>query len=334
MEFRITFGILDGEYDGPVVDVAQVEDASAEAADEAHQLDPAATVSVQPGSTGKGAAGPGIDLVLHVVEEVLNDGASVFAWGTVLWGIIRLVRRRGNRRVQSQDPKTLGFLTASAKPDHESRLAGAKLVTTVCLTGGGPDIGTDLRDVWATSFLLPSGDAWVLFSAPNGGILGEVTVPARWTPGRGEISGEEVARTYASLNIDRTFLGLSSSQSSGVHEAGWRGTRCTGATATASAGIQDMAALSRFLELTTSTSWHGNVQPYKSHEGLDRDWSEVGRSRLVICRQWCIAHSARENICSCMTLSGCLPTPRWLGQFSSRCSVRVAQQRMRRLRRP
>ena len=175
-------------------------------ADETRQLDPAATVSVQPGSTGKGAAGPGIELVLHVVEEVLNDGASVFTWGTVLWAIIRLVRRRGNRRVSVQDPETLGFLAASAKPDHEHRLAGAELVTTVCLTGGGPDMGTDLRDVWATSFLLPSGDVWVLFSAPDGGILGEVTVPARWTPGRGEIAGEEVARTYASLNTDRTSL--------------------------------------------------------------------------------------------------------------------------------
>ena len=41
-------------------------------------------------------------------------------------------------------------------------------------------MGTDLRDVWATS-LFPSGDVWVLFG-PDGGILGEVTVPARWTP--------------------------------------------------------------------------------------------------------------------------------------------------------
>jgi hypothetical protein len=207
MEFRITFGVLDGEYDGTEVDLARVEDASAEVADEARQLDPAATVSVQQGSTGKGAAGPGIELVLHVVEEVLNDGASVFGWGTVLWAGIRWVRRRGDRGVQVQDPKTLGFLAASAKPDHELRLAGAQLVTTVCLTGGGPGIGTDLRDVWATSFVLPSDDVWVLFSAPDGGILGEVTVPARWTPGRGEIAGEEVARTYASLNVDRTHLG-------------------------------------------------------------------------------------------------------------------------------
>jgi hypothetical protein len=206
MEFRITFAVLDGEYDGTAVDLTRVEDASAEVADEARQLDPAATVSVQPGSTGKGAAGPGIELVLHVVEEVLNDGASVFAWGMILWAGIGRVRRRGDHRVQVQDPKTLGLLGASAKPDHEHRLAGAELVTTVCLTGGGPDMGTDLRDVWATSFLLPSGDVWVLFSAPDGGILGEVTVPARWTPGRGEIAGEEVARTYASLNIDRTHL--------------------------------------------------------------------------------------------------------------------------------
>jgi hypothetical protein len=207
MEFRITFAILPGEYEGEAVDLARVEDASAEAADEAQKRDPAATVSVQPGSTGKGAAGPGIELVLHVAEEVLNDGASVFGWGTVLWAIIRRVRRRGDRRVVVQDPKTLGFLAASAKPDHELRLAGAGLVTTVCLTGGGPGMGTDLRDVWASSFVLPSGDVWVLFSAPDGGILGEVTVPARWTPGRGEIAGEEVARTYASLNVDRTHLG-------------------------------------------------------------------------------------------------------------------------------
>ena len=79
MEFRITFGVLGGEYDGTEVDLARVEDASAEVADEVRQLDPAATVSVQPGSIGKGAAGPGIELVLRVVEEVLNDGASVFA---------------------------------------------------------------------------------------------------------------------------------------------------------------------------------------------------------------------------------------------------------------
>jgi hypothetical protein len=125
MEFRITFGVLGGEYDGTEVDLARVEDASAEVADEARQLVPAATVSVQPGSTGKGAVGPGIELVLRVVEEVLNDGASVFAWGTVLWAGIRRVKRRGDRSVQLQDPKTLGFLAASAEPDHEHRLAGA-----------------------------------------------------------------------------------------------------------------------------------------------------------------------------------------------------------------
>jgi hypothetical protein len=58
--------VLGGEYDGTEVDLARVEDASAEVADEARQLVPAATVSVQPGSTGKGAAGPGIELVLRV----------------------------------------------------------------------------------------------------------------------------------------------------------------------------------------------------------------------------------------------------------------------------
>ena len=99
MEFRITFAVLGGEYDGTVVDLARVEDASAEVADEARQLDPAATVSVQPGSTGKGAGGPGIELVLHVMEEVLNDGASVFPGDDSLGGHRpgqKLVRRAGS----------------------------------------------------------------------------------------------------------------------------------------------------------------------------------------------------------------------------------------------
>ena len=200
MEFRITFAVLDDEYDGTAVDLARVEEASAEAVDVARQLDPAATVSVQPGSTGKGGGGPGIDLVLYLAQEVLNDGASVLTWGTALWAINRWVQRHGSRDVQVQDPTTLGFLAATSKPDHERRLVGAEMGTTVCLTGGGPGTGTDLRDIWATPFLLPSGDVWVLFSAVDGGILGEVTVPARWTPERGEISGEEVARTYAALN--------------------------------------------------------------------------------------------------------------------------------------
>ena len=71
-------------------------------ADEAQQRDPAATVSVQQVSTGKGAAGPGIELVLHVVEEVLNDGASVFGWGMVLWAGIEPGQKARRSRFRSR----------------------------------------------------------------------------------------------------------------------------------------------------------------------------------------------------------------------------------------
>jgi hypothetical protein len=47
---------------------------------------------VELGSVGKGAAG-GFDLVLHIAEETLTDGAATFAWGGTLWAVVRRIRR-------------------------------------------------------------------------------------------------------------------------------------------------------------------------------------------------------------------------------------------------
>jgi hypothetical protein len=61
---------------------------------------------VRRGSVGKGAASVGVDLVLHIAEQVLNDGASVFAWGTVLWALNKkcsvIVAARSRFRTRSR----------------------------------------------------------------------------------------------------------------------------------------------------------------------------------------------------------------------------------------
>ena len=59
----------------------------------------------------------------------------------------------------------------------ELRLTGAYMSRSICLTGGGEGMGTDIRDVWASSFVLGNGDVLVLFTSPSGLVLDEVTVP-------------------------------------------------------------------------------------------------------------------------------------------------------------
>lgn len=167
---------------------------------EVHSLDAGASVTIEAGSVGKGASGPAVQFVLHIAEATLNDGASVFAWGTVLWSIVHKVQGWRSRRLDLQDPRIIGLLAAAAYERFRERVVGATMGQTVCLTGGGPTVGTDLRDVWLTPFMLPSGDVWALFSAIDGGILGEVLVPARWTAERGEVTGQEMAQLFHTLN--------------------------------------------------------------------------------------------------------------------------------------
>ena len=167
---------------------------------EAQSMDAGASVTIEAGSLGKGAAGPGIQFVLHTAETMLNDGASVFAWGTVLWSIVHRVQGWRSRRLDVQDPCTIGLLAAAADERFQERVVGASMGETICLTGGGPTLGTDSRDVWLTPFILPSGDVWALFSATDGGILGEVVVPARWTSERGEVTGQALAQLFQTLN--------------------------------------------------------------------------------------------------------------------------------------
>lgn len=204
MNLHLTFAYVDGDTFDDSYAPQRLTGLPAEAttalADEVHSLDAGASVTIEAGSIGKGAAGPGVQFVLHTAETALNDGASVFAWGTVLWSIVHKVQGWRSRRLDLQDPRTIGLLAAAADERFRERVVGAAMGQTVCLTGGGPTVGTDLRDVWLTPFMLPSGDVWALFSATDGGILAEVLVPARWTAERGEVTGQAMAQLFHTLN--------------------------------------------------------------------------------------------------------------------------------------
>jgi len=174
MDLRITFGVHRDEQTSSIANHAAVEGLRPE---DLAGLDDvlAATglvgsLRVEDGEVGKGASGPGIELVVSLVERGLTDTASILGVGTALWALIAKVQSRRKRRVEVQQP------------------------------GGGPGSGTDSRDVWATPVSLSSGDVRVIFSAPSGLVLGDVVVAPAWTAERGELDSASALATFNRLN--------------------------------------------------------------------------------------------------------------------------------------
>ena len=150
MEFRLTFGVRDGEYDGAM---CALNPASGLTSDGLQTLTDGLDLEVQgvrPGSTGKGAAGPGVEVVLTIVERVMNDGGSFAFYGAALWNLVKRVQARQERQLVVQDPLTIGALAVGAQDTQRELLLGSFVMPSVCLTGGGAGSGTDIRDVWAT----------------------------------------------------------------------------------------------------------------------------------------------------------------------------------------
>ena len=201
MDFRLTFGLFRDEYGGAAVELERIvglqqqdlPDIEAEAA--------GASLSVEPGSTGKGAAGPGVDIVLHIAEQVGNDGAMLIAWGTALWAVVGKVRsKRSGRTLAVKDPTTIGALAAASFENRQS-LVGAQWLQPMCLTGGGPDIGTNAQDVWATTLVRTDGLLQIIFSSPGGLVLGSVVVPTEADPAAPRTrEPQEVARLFREAN--------------------------------------------------------------------------------------------------------------------------------------
>jgi hypothetical protein len=205
MELELAFGVLDGDSldrngGGDLSAVPGItgnEDAFNEIA---RDVDPAASVAVRPGSIGKGASGSGVVLALQIAEEVMNDGASLLALSAALWAFVHRVRGSSQRGLSVQDPTTIGVLAAGADPGFRDRIVGAHRGRPVSLTGGDLGLGTDSRDIWVVPFVQASGDVWVIFTSCDGVILGEVSVPARWTPDGGLRSPEEILAWFSRLN--------------------------------------------------------------------------------------------------------------------------------------
>jgi hypothetical protein len=204
VRYRLTFNMLRDEYDGDAVDTEKIEglrSTDLPALQSAlREAGGSGELTVQPGGVGKGAGGPGVELVLEVAERMFNDGASVLALGAALWALVRRVTSNSSRQLSIQDPDTLGVLAVSATPEARQRLIGSHMMTPTCLTGGGPGMGTDARDVWVTPVILPTGDVWAVFSSHSGMVLGEVTVPAEWTAARGQLEPDQARDVFAALN--------------------------------------------------------------------------------------------------------------------------------------
>ena len=84
MDLRLQFSVTnEDEFDftspGSATFVGLTPNDVEAIAAEVRQQDPTATVSVELGSAGKGASGPAVQVILHLGETVLNDGASAFA---------------------------------------------------------------------------------------------------------------------------------------------------------------------------------------------------------------------------------------------------------------
>lgn len=204
MDLRLQFSVTDeDEFDfaspGSATFVGLAPDDVEAMAAEVRQQDPTATVSVELGSAGKGASGPAVQVILHLGETVLNDGASAFAWGTVLWNVVKRVQEHYGRRLKAQDPEAVGLLAAGARETNALSLVGARVREAVCLTSS-PGMGAGIGDVWMTPIVLPSGDVRAIFSSSDGTVLSDFTVPAKWNPERGELSAEDVVRAFRQLN--------------------------------------------------------------------------------------------------------------------------------------
>lgn len=183
--FLITVAPRNEEYDGDLIDVSKVAGLSDQDLPELQRLLPGTRLSTRPGEIGKGASGPGITLVVEALERITNDGASLLAWGALLLQCIRRLRRDKPRTLNLDDPRTIAAVTAAQIPLLHDRLAGSLFIGSNCLTGGGAGLGSDLRDVWASSFMTNDGWVLMLFSSPSGLVLGHAAIPSEW-------SGEDV----------------------------------------------------------------------------------------------------------------------------------------------
>lgn len=184
---RITFS-----PDVLIEDMADVEDFARRYDDELDELKHQAGVShviLKPGSIGVGASGPGVDVIIHIVDNlrwISDDVARMALWGGIIKCFVDKVRSKQRKSLGPciEDPDTLGALAATAIPGNEAlskyRFIGSRLLTIE------EGLGSDERQLAASTFVNDTaGSAIVVFISPSGALLGMVQVPLEvyWAEG-------------------------------------------------------------------------------------------------------------------------------------------------------
>lgn len=174
VDLVITWPAAAQETDGDRIFLDRVVGLQAEDLQALPQVSCVRRAAVRDGAVGKGASGPGVVLVLEVVERVVQDLSGLVGLGLALREIIRLVsHRRGNPPALLNEAALAALAAASAAEE----LDGTYYLRTIPLSVDGT-AGTDERDVWASCFEAPEeGAVHVVFLSPTGLVLGHVRVP-------------------------------------------------------------------------------------------------------------------------------------------------------------
>jgi hypothetical protein len=181
-EFKIVFGV--GHEGGAQGDRLHALEGLTPADLQALGDETGAHVTTRRGSVGKGAAGPGVELIL-AYASVPGDILALIEIGKMIKQVIRKVQsHRATRTVTISDRDTMAAVAAaSATGETAAYLAGTRLLSVRNLSGGEPPnwLGTDSRDVWAVVFEHETqGHVLVIFMSPSGLVLGSARVPLEY----------------------------------------------------------------------------------------------------------------------------------------------------------
>jgi hypothetical protein len=182
MRLVLTWVARDEEVErgGAVVVVERAVGLSGEDLAEMQALAPeGVSLETEQGVVGKGAAGPGVSLVV-VLEHILNDTASMIALAMFVKMLIGRVSRRRSSPPSISEPSALAVAALAAAPDEIlGRARAGRFVHTVPVNTGGLS-GTDARDIWAACWSLDTEcSALLIFVSPAGMYLGSSIVPAQ-----------------------------------------------------------------------------------------------------------------------------------------------------------
>jgi hypothetical protein len=177
VDIHLNFSLTQEELRNPLLSEATFDDVVQIDAEEALAIIPGSSVKVLRGTVGKGASNWGVDVLLTVSMLANMDG--LIDLGERALRLARKLTGGGTKRgLLVRDPPTVGVLAVGAYQPR-SDLHGGVVVGSWCVTGGGPGIGFDGRDLWVTSVVKPDQSVILIVTSPDGIVLGSLNVPPR-----------------------------------------------------------------------------------------------------------------------------------------------------------